>query len=96
MSVFKTIVLRHPMGLPTHRAAELAVLAARFRSHIVVWKEELSADGKSPGDLMALGAEEGTGLKFVLEGEDAEEALETIYKYLAYGVKPMNRSSPDP
>jgi phosphotransferase system HPr (HPr) family protein len=87
MNTFKTVVVNHPMGLQMRVAAELVQLVSQFKSHIVVWKDQINVNGKSLIGLMSLGACKGTQLKFVLEGEDADEALETIFRFLESGQR---------
>ena len=94
--MFKTIVVRHPTGLQARVASELAHLTAQFKSEIIVWKEEIRANAKSLMGLVALGAGEGTHLKFVFEGEDAEEALEAVYRYLVHGIRVKKNPPPNP
>ena len=56
-------------------------LANQFRSRVTVSKggeEPYSADGKSVMQMIILAATQGTPLKILADGEDAEQAVEKL------------------
>ncbi len=53
-------------------------LASQFASSIRVKKDELDVDAKSPMEMMLLEAVQGTVLRLVAEGNDAQQALKAL------------------
>ncbi len=53
-------------------------VASRFVSTIRVKKDELDVDAKSPMEMMLLEAVQGTVLRLVAEGHDAQQALKAL------------------
>jgi phosphotransferase system HPr (HPr) family protein len=53
-------------------------VASRFASTIRVRKDELDVDAKSPMEMMLLEAVQGTALRLVAEGDDAQQALQAL------------------
>jgi phosphotransferase system HPr (HPr) family protein len=58
-------------------------LARKFQSTVFVCKNEQRSNGKSPLELMTLGAEQGTELVLEVSGSDAKAALEALAPVLA-------------
>ena len=52
--------------------------ANRFRSSISVIKNEQVVDGKSPMEMMLLEATQGTKLKLVAKGDDAQQLINAL------------------
>lgn len=65
-------------GLHMRPVTELAQTAGKFACRISIINGKQVVDGKSPMDLMLLGATHGTVLKLVAEGEDAQVAIATL------------------
>jgi len=74
------IVIRESDGLHARPAAELAALAKRFKSSIVLKHASKEANARSIISLLALGLKKGSIVNLSVEGEDGEEALqETVH-----------------
>jgi phosphotransferase system HPr (HPr) family protein len=76
--VERVVRIRNRRGLHARPATRLVELANRFRSDISIDGDEGPIDAKSVLNVLTLAATEGTDLRFVAEGDDAEEALEAI------------------
>jgi len=67
-------------GLHMRPVTEFVVMAGKFSSKIQVANGKQVVDGKSPMDLMLLGATHGTVLRLIAEGDDAEGAVAALSK----------------
>lgn len=65
-------------GLHMRPVTELATTAAKFTCRISIVNGDQTVDGKSPMDLMLLGATKGTVLRLVADGDDAEPAVAAL------------------
>ena len=73
------ITIRESNGLHARPAAELAGLAKRFKSSIVLKCESKEANARSIIGLLTLGLKKGSVVTLKVEGEDCEEAIrETV------------------
>jgi phosphotransferase system HPr (HPr) family protein len=75
--------VRDPQGFHMRPVTAFAQLAMKFQSDVSVLKEGQRVNGKSPLELMFLGAEEGTELLLEAAGPDAREALDALAQFLA-------------
>lgn len=76
--VEREVVVTNKLGLHARPAMQFVDLANQFSSEITVHKggeEPTDADGKSVMQMIILAATEGTTLKIVANGEDAEKAV---------------------
>jgi len=80
------VVLLNDSGLHARPAARLVKVTSRFKSSISIVANGKTANAKSMLSLLSLGAEKGTTLRVIAEGEDAEQAIETIAKLLKEGL----------
>ncbi len=83
MSQHKSSVeLVNDVGLHARPASVLVKAATKFDSDVFVKNEsddkELEANAKSISEVLSLGAEQGDVISIKTEGEDAEEALESL------------------
>ena len=69
--------------------AEIARLAARFRSQITVQGPGGEADASSVLHLMTLAAPQGSVLEFRARGADAEAALQALCELVAGGFEEL-------
>ena len=76
---------KDPLGLHIRPAEQFVRLAMRFTSEIEVVRENLRVDGKSIMHMLTLGAEPGTELVLEARGEDAEQALEALARFIDNG-----------
>ena len=74
----RAIVIRNRYGLHARPAAEFVKLATRFRSSIMVRKQDLEVNGKSIMGIMMLAAECGSEIVIRAAGEDAPDALDAL------------------
>lgn len=73
------------LGLHARPAMQFVDLANRFSSQITVYKggdEPAEADGKSVMQMIILAATQGTPLRIVADGEDADLALAKLVELL--------------
>jgi len=77
-----TVVVRNPKGLHMRAAFAFSKLAGKFRSTVLVRKQDRTVDGKSGTRLMTLGALPDTELVLEVTGEDAATALPVLTKAL--------------
>jgi phosphocarrier protein len=70
-------------GLHARPAAEIVKAAAKFRSDIVIQRDDLEVNGKSIMGVMMLAAEMGATLTLRADGPDAEEAINALASLIA-------------
>jgi phosphotransferase system HPr (HPr) family protein len=73
-----TVALPPGVALHARPAATFVKTALRFRSRLTVGLDGKIADAKSILAVLALGAQGGTVLRLVAEGEDAPDALAAL------------------
>ena len=81
----RDIVICNKLGLHARPAMQFVDLANQFKSDVKVLsfgEEGGEADGKSVMQMIILAAVEGTPLKIVAEGEDADQAVEKLVKLI--------------
>ena len=69
-------------GLHLRPAQKLVDLAMKFTAEITLRKDARTADAKSIFDVITLGAEPGSTLHLLAEGEDAAEALDVLEEFI--------------
>ena len=74
----RKMVIGADEGLHARPAAQFVNKAKQFSSDIVVIKGGREANAKSPLKIMTLGARKGDRVTIRAEGDDAEEAVETL------------------
>lgn len=81
--VEKTATITNKSGLHARPAALFVQTAARFKSNITVTSPAgHKANAKSIMSVLALGAEKGTTVTLRAEGDDAEEAIDTLIELM--------------
>ena len=78
-------MIRNKEGLHFRPIMQFVDIASRFSSRISVHCEDRAADGCSPMELLMLMATQGTVLKVVAEGADAEDALGALVALVESG-----------
>jgi len=73
-----TIEVKNKMGLHARPAAMIVRVANKFKSEISFEKDEEVVDGKSIMGLMMLAAGQGSKLKVLANGDDAEAACRAL------------------
>ena len=70
-------------GLHARPAAQFVKMAKQFSSEITVIKGEREANAKSSLKVMALGAKKGDRIIIRAEGEDSQEAVDTLVELIS-------------
>jgi len=80
-----TVNDKDPLGLHIRPAEQFVRLAMKFPCEIEVVRENLRVDGKSIMHMLTLGAEPGTELTIEARGENAEEAVAALVRFIENG-----------
>ena len=75
------IIVSNKLGLHARPAMQFVDLASQFQSNITVEKfgeDPMEVDGKSVMQMITLAATEGTAMRTVADGEDAQQAVEKL------------------
>ena len=83
MKLTRELELRNKYGMHVRPAGALAKLCQKFKSDITVEKDGRAVSGKSVLGLMTLEAPMGTLLRFTINGDDAQEAVDEIATLIA-------------
>ena len=83
MKLTRDLELRNKYGMHVRPAGALAKLCQKFKSDITVEKDGRAVSGKSVLGLMTLEAPMGTLLRFTINGDDAQEAVDEIATLIA-------------
>ena len=78
----KKMVVKNKQGLHARPAAFFVQLANKFDSSISVIKDKQKINGKSIMGILMLAAEQGSEIVVIAEGEDAQEAIETLGEFI--------------
>jgi phosphocarrier protein len=79
----RSVVVVNEAGIHARPAAEIVKLAAKFRSEIVISKDDLEVNAKSIMGVMMLAAECGSTILIKADGDDAEAALDALAELIA-------------
>lgn len=74
----RTVRIANPQGLHMRPITAFAQAAGKFQCAVAVIKNGLRVNGKSPLELMFLGAEQGTELILEVSGPDANAAIDPL------------------
>lgn len=74
----RQVTIQNKLGLHARPAMQFVDVANQFPCAIKVWKQDQAVDGKSIMQMMMLAATEGTPLKIVADGDDAQKALDAL------------------
>jgi phosphotransferase system HPr (HPr) family protein len=83
MKLSEKLKIINKLGLHLRAAAELVKTANKFKSQVMVHHGVQNVNAKSLMGLMTLAAAQGTEMEFVVEGEDAKEAMAALKALLA-------------
>jgi phosphocarrier protein len=72
-------------GIHARPAAEIVKAASRFKSNIIIVRDDLEVNAKSIMGVMMLAAEHGSFVTIRAEGDDADAAIDGICKVIADG-----------
>lgn len=76
--VEREVSIKNRAGLHTRPAAALVKTAAKFKSDFLIIKDGMEINGKSIIGVMTLAAEQGARLILRFNGQDEQQACETI------------------
>ncbi len=85
----KEVTIKNRAGLHTRPAAVLVKLAAQFKSEFFIYKDGFEINGKSIIGVMTLAAEQGSTLQLKFEGDDEEQAMQTVTRLFERGFDEM-------
>lgn len=78
----KTIVVGLESGLEARPAALFVQMASKYESHISILLTDKQVNAKSIMGMMSLGAIKGQEITLLIDGEDEEEAMEALVKFI--------------
>jgi phosphocarrier protein HPr len=78
----REVVISNVQGLHARPVMRFVDLASQYQSKIRVKKDDMDVDGKSPMEMMILGATCGTKLVLCADGDDALAALEALARLI--------------
>ena len=76
--VRRQTTVRNKLGMHARAAVRFVQEAGKFSSEITVFKDGEGVNGKSILGLLTLVAARGTALEILAEGEDAQDAAESL------------------
>lgn len=76
----RTVVIKNRAGIHARPAAMIVQVAAKYTSKIYFEKDDERINGKSIMGVITLGAGYNAELKIIADGNDEEEAIETIVR----------------
>ncbi len=77
-----TFTILNELGLHARPAMLLVQSISRLQCEVMIEKDEVEADAKSIMGVLTLAAEQGSTIKVVAEGPDAEQAVQVIGKLI--------------
>jgi phosphocarrier protein HPr len=86
----RTVTVRNPQGLHARPADLVVRKATSYQSLILIGRDGELVDCKSILSLLTLGAAQGTELLISADGDDAEEALDSIAQLFDAGFDDKN------
>lgn len=72
------LLIRNQLGLHARACALFVKTASKFRSEVMVARDDLQVNGKSIMGVMMLAAEEGSTIVVTADGPDEAEAITAI------------------
>lgn len=81
MKEFKYIIT-DPEGIHARPAGELVKLLKEYKSSVTIGKDGKSADAKRIFGVMGLGVKQGQEILMTAEGEDEDETISALEKFL--------------
>ncbi len=74
----KEFVIKNKLGFHARAAVKFVQLASKFKSDVVVIKNDLEVSGKSIMGVLMLAASKGSKIILRISGDDEEEALKQL------------------
>lgn len=85
----KTLTVVNPSGLHLRPAGVLSQTAMKFKSDVIIECGEKKIVAKSVLNVMAAGIKSGTEINLICDGEDEQEAMDTISAAIESGLGEM-------
>jgi phosphotransferase system HPr (HPr) family protein len=85
-----TLKLINPLGLHARAASKLVDVSKCYASEVTLTKGTTAVDGKSIMSLLMLGAPVGTELTLAVDGEDEEQAFDSVCALINAGFHELN------
>ncbi len=82
-------IITNKQGLHARPAALFVQIAEKYDSEITVVKDQERVNGKSIMGLLMLGAHYQSKVAVIVEGSDAQQAMEDIKLFFDSGVEPI-------
>ena len=82
----RKITIKNPSGLHLRPAGVLSQTAMKFKSDIIIEYGEKRIVAKSVLNVMAAGIKAGTEVDLIVDGEDEEEAMNTLVEAIESGL----------
>ena len=76
------VIVNKGHGLHARPATIFVQMANKFNSSVKIEKDGEVVDGKSIIAILSLGVNKGVAVKLVIEGDDSEEAISDLKKFL--------------
>lgn len=90
--VEREVVIPNKEGLHFRPIMQFVDLAQKFRAGLTVHCENRQADGRSPMEMLMLVATQGTKVRVVADGQDAEELVNALVGLVESGFGEMEDS----
>lgn len=72
------VILKNETGLHARPASQFVFTSSKYKSNIVIIKDEKEYNAKSIMGVLSMGAGKGAKLTIKAEGEDEQEAVEAL------------------
>ncbi|MBX3042147.1 MAG: HPr family phosphocarrier protein [Candidatus Kapabacteria bacterium] len=79
------VTIKNRAGLHTRPAAGLVKMCSKFKSEIFLSRDGFEINAKSIIGVMTLAAEQGCSLQLRADGDDAEDAINSLREYFESG-----------
>ncbi len=89
VAVEREVVIRNKEGLHFRPIMQFVDLAQRYAAGLTVHVEDRKADGRSPMEMLMLVATQGTKVRIVADGEDAEALVGALASLVDSGFGEM-------
>ena len=89
MAVEREIVIPNKEGLHFRPIMQFVDVAQRFKAPVTVHCADRAADGRSPMEMLMLVATQGSKVRVVADGADAEQLLDALVSLVQSGFGEM-------
>jgi phosphocarrier protein HPr len=81
----REVRILNKLGIHARPAAEIVKTAGKFKSNIIIVRDDLEVNAKSIMGVMMLAAECGSTVMLRADGDDAQAAIDAIAEVIANG-----------